>query len=293
MSAVPAMAPPREATPRSAARGPARAASVLGGGVLVLVVGAAVFAPLLAPYDPLAPVGAPLSAPDDRFRLGTSALGQDLLSQWLYGARVSLTIGFLTAGCSTLLSATIGVASATWRRGGGWLLGLIDLFLAIPTVPILVLLVAFLGQTTSSLVAALALVGWAAFARIVRAQTIVALRRDHIEASRALGGSGFRLLRFGVWPEILPILFTKFLLTVRWAILLEATLGLLGLGDPTRVSWGTMLHQAFSYPLLFVTDAWLWWAAPPALAIAVTSLGLAAIGQDLDVWLNPHAAPRA
>jgi peptide/nickel transport system permease protein len=281
----------RTARGSARARRPARAAAGVGAAVLALIVGVAALAPWLAPYDPLLPVADPASAPNPRFRLGTSTLGQDLLSQWLYGARTSLAIGFAVAACSTLLSAAVGVASGVWRHGG-WLLGLIDLFLAIPAVPILVLLVAFLGQAAWSLVAALALVGWAAFARIVRAQTIVALRRDHVEAARALGVSGLRLLRRSVWPEILPILFTKFLLTVRWAILLEATLGLLGLGDPTRVSWGLMLHQAFGYPLLFVTDAWIWWAGPPALAITATSLGLAAIGQDLDVWLNPHAAPR-
>jgi ABC-type dipeptide/oligopeptide/nickel transport system permease subunit len=141
-------------------------------------------------------------------------------------------------------------------------------------------------------VAVLALVGWAPFARIVRAQTLVALKRNHVEAARALGSPGLRLFRRGILPEIAPILFTKFLLTVRWAVLLEATLGLLGLGDPTRVTWGLMLHQAFAYPLLFVTDAWIWWAGPPAMAIALTSIGLAAVGQDLDTWLNPHAAPR-
>jgi ABC-type dipeptide/oligopeptide/nickel transport system permease subunit len=136
------------------------------------------------------------------------------------------------------------------------------------------------------------LLGWAAFARIVRAQVIVTLRRDYVEAARAVGAAPARLFRHCVLPEVAPILFTKFLLTVRWAVLLEATLGLLGLGDPGRVSWGLMLHQAFSYPLLFVTDAWVWWAGPPALAIVLVSLGLMAVGQDLDHWLNPHAAPR-
>jgi ABC-type dipeptide/oligopeptide/nickel transport system permease subunit len=173
------------------------------------------------------------------------------------------------------------------------LLAIIDLFLAIPAVPILVLLIAFLGPGFWPLVVALGLLGWAAFARIVRAQVLVTLRKDYVEAARAIGAPGTRLFRRAVLPEIAPILFTKFLLTVRWAVLLEATLGLLGLGDPGRVSWGLMLHQAFSYPLLFVTDAWIWWAGPPAIAIVGVSLGLMAIGQDLDYWLNPHAAPPA
>jgi ABC-type dipeptide/oligopeptide/nickel transport system permease subunit len=269
-----------------------RAASYAGALVLVTIGAAAALAPFLAPYSPLALVAEPVRSPDLQFRLGTNTLGQDLLSQWFYGARTSLAIGFITAAVSTALSAALGVASAAWRTGSGWLLGIIDVFLAIPAMPILVLLVAFLGPGFWSLIVGLSLVGWAAFARIVRAQTLVALRRDHVEAARALGARGPRLFRRGILPEIAPILFTKFLLTVRWAVLLEAALGLLGLGDPTRVSWGLVLHQAFAYPLLFVTDAWIWWAGPPAVAIALTSLGLAAVGQDLDVWLNPQSVPR-
>jgi ABC-type dipeptide/oligopeptide/nickel transport system permease subunit len=283
MSVVPAPAWPRWSL---------RAATFTGAGMLLAVLAAALLAPVLAPHSPLAIVAEPARLPGPAHRLGTNTLGQDLLSQWLYGARASLAIGFLAAALSTVLSATLGVASAAWRKGGGGLLALIDLFLAVPAVPMLVLFVVFLGPGFWPLVAVLALVGWAPFARIVRAQTLVALKRDHVEAARALGAPGPRLFRRGILPEIAPILFTKFLLTVRWAVLLEATLGLLGLGDPARVTWGLMLHQAFAYPLLFVTDAWIWWAVPPAIAIAFTSIGLAAVGQDLDIWLNPHAAPR-
>lgn len=251
----------------------------------------ALLAPWLAPYDPQRIVGAPASRPSAQFRMGTNALGQDLLSHLLYGGRTSLLIGALTAAITTVLSATMGIAAGLWPRGRGLLLGIIDLFLAIPNVPIVVLLVVFLGPGFWSLVTALVLVGWAGFARIVFAQVRGTLQKDYVGAATALGATTARIVRSGVLPEVTSILFTKFLLTVRWAVLLEATLGLLGLADPGRVSWGLVLHQAFGYSLLFVTDAWVWWAGPPALAIVLTSLGLMAIGQDLDYWLNPHAAP--
>ncbi len=278
---------------RAAAHRPARSAAVAGAALLGILAAAAAMAHVLAPHDPMALVGAPTLPPGGGFLMGTNTLGQDLASQWLHGARTSLAVGFLAGALSTGLSAVLGVAAGGWRTGGGWVLGLIDVFLAVPAVPILVLLVAFLGPGFWSLVLALALVSWAAFARIVRAQVRVTLQKAYVEGARAIGAPGSRVLRSCVLPEIAPILFTKFLLTVRWAVLLEATLGLLGLGDPGRVSWGLMLHQALSYPLLLITDAWIWWAGPPAVAIVLTSLGLMAIGQDLDIWLNPHAGPRA
>ncbi|MDR7484055.1 MAG: ABC transporter permease subunit [Armatimonadota bacterium] len=266
------------------------AAGEAGGAALGLVLVLAIAAPVLAPYDPQQPVGGPVSPPDARFRLGTNALGQDLLSQVLYGARTSVLVGVLVAGASTILSAAVGTAAGMWQQGRRLLLVLVDLFLAIPGIPVVVLLVVFAGPGFWPLVVAMVLIGWAGFARIVAAQVRVTMAQAYVEAARAAGATASCIVRSSVLPEIAPILATKFLLTVRWAILLEAALGLLGLGDPARPSWGLILHQAFAHPLLFVTDAWAWWAGPPAAAIVLTSLALMAVGQDLDAWLNPQAA---
>lgn len=280
------------AEPRSRRR--RRPTAAAAGAVLIgALVGLALLAPWLAPHDPQQIVGGPVTRPGAEFRLGTNALGQDLFSHLLYGARTSLLIGALTAAIATALSAVMGITAGLWGRGRGMLLGIIDLFLAIPNVPIVVLLVVFLGPGFWSLIVALVLVGWAGFARIVFAQVRGTLQKDYIGAAAALGATTGRIVRSGVLPEVASLLFTKFLLTVRWAVLLEATLGLLGLADPGRVSWGLMLNGAFGYSLLFVNDAWVWWAGPPALAIVLTSLGLMAIGQDLDFWLNPHTTPGA
>lgn len=266
------------------------AATGLGAGVLLAVVLA--FPGLLAPFDPLAPVGPPAAAPGALHRLGTDALGRDLLSQWLYGARTSLSIGVAVAVISTVLSGTAGMLAAMGGASRGPVLAVIDGLLAIPHLPLVILVVSLVGPRWTAVVAVLALVGWPAYARVVRAQVQGVIRREYVEAARAAGASTPRIVRTCVLPEILPVLWTKFLLTIRWAILMEATLALMGLSDPAQVSWGTVLQGAFTYPLLFVGNTWLWWALPPALSIAGLTLLLALLGRDFETWLNPGPSAR-
>jgi ABC-type dipeptide/oligopeptide/nickel transport system permease subunit len=255
--------------------------------VLCVTVLVALLAGVIAPSSPHASSGDPIQPPSQAHRLGTNDLGQDLLSLLLHGARLSLIVGFLAALISTVLSGAVGVLSVLWRRGRLLLLAITDGLMAIPHLPVLVLVVALLGPGIVHLIAAMALLGWPAFARVVRSQVTGAVQREYVEAARAQGASDARVFRTCLLPEILPVLWTKFLLTVRWAILMEAVLALMGLGDPTQVSWGTILQTAFAYPLLFAGRAWLWWAFPPALAIAAITIALSAIGQDFEAWLNP------
>lgn len=261
-----------------------------GAALLVAVVALAMAAPLISHNPPDRTVGAPVMRPGPGLLLGTNVLGQDLYSHLLYGARTSLMMGFLVAASSTILAATVGTAAAMAPRGRELLLAVVDLFLAVPSVPLVVLLIVFLGPGLWSVAAALLVISWAAYARVVRAQVLSTASKEYVAAARALGASEARVVRTSILPEVAPILFTKFLLTLRWAVVMEAGLGLLGLADPRRVSWGLTLHQAFGYPLLFLTDAWLWWAAPPAVAIVLTTLGLMGVGRDIDVWLNPASA---
>ncbi|MDR7556311.1 MAG: ABC transporter permease [Armatimonadota bacterium] len=266
-----------------------RGATWLAAGVLLAAIGAAALAGVLAPYPPRAPVGAPVEPPSPAHRLGTNDLGQDLLSLWLHGARVSLTVGFAAAFLSTTASGLVGILTVVGGRYRGVLLAVTDVLLAIPHLPVMVLLVALLGPGLLHLVVALTLLGWPAYARVVRALVATTMEQDYVEAARAVGAPGVRIVRTCIVPVLLPVLWTKFLLTVRWAILMEATLALLGLGDPTQISWGLILHTAFAYPLLFTGTAWSWWAAPPALAIAGITLALSVIGRDFELWLNPAA----
>lgn len=265
------------------------ATALIGAALLLLVAATATLTPLLLPMDPQRAVGDPLTRPTPGFWLGTNALGQDLFSQLIYGAQTSLVVGLSAAALSMILSALAGIAAGSLGKGRGVALTVIDVLLAVPSMPLAVLLIATLGPGFWSLIGILALLSWAPFARIVRMQVTATWGRDYVEAARALGASEARVLRSAIVPEIAPILLTKFLLTARWAILMEATLGLLGLADPSRVSWGLILHQALTYPLLFVTDAWAWWAAPPAIGIVATTLGLMAAGREVESRLNPSA----
>jgi ABC-type dipeptide/oligopeptide/nickel transport system permease subunit len=260
--------------------------------VLVAVAVCALFGGWITPYPPRAASGPPIDAPSELHRLGTNDLGQDLLSLLLHGTRASLAIGVFTALASTALSASVGIGSVLFRRASPALLAVTDALLAIPHLPLIVLVVALLGSGPARVIGVLAALSWPAFARVVRAQTLGAVRADYVEAARALGAGDGRIARTCLVPEVMPLLWTKFLLTVRWAILMEATLALMGLGDPAQVSWGSILHSAFNYPLLFSGSAWLWWALPPAGAVAVITLALSVLGQDFDAWLNPSAGGR-
>lgn len=277
------------AVPLSRVRGHGLALGLAGAVVVGAVILAALLAGVLAPIDPHRVVDSPVSAPSARHLLGTNDLGQDLFSIWLHGARVSLSLGFLAAALSTGLAGAVGLGSVLWRPVRAPVLAVTDAMLAIPHLPVVVLIMALVGPGYWHLVAALALLGWPAYARVVRAQVQTTMQREYVEGARVVGASGTRILRRCLLPDIAPLLWTKFLLTVRWVIVMEATLALMGIGDPAEVSWGTMLASAFSYPLLFVARSWLWWALPPALSIALITLALAAIGQDFEMWLNPVA----
>jgi ABC-type dipeptide/oligopeptide/nickel transport system permease subunit len=264
-------------------------ASVCALMVLAFVVVAAALGRSVTPYAPEEASGPPIDLPSAAHRLGTNDLGQDLLSLLLYGARASLAVGVLTAVASTSLSAVIGIGSVLFRGASSVLLAVTDALLAIPHLPIIVLVIALLGPGPLRVIGVLALLSWPAFARVVRAQVLTAIHADYVEAARALGATDGRIVRTCLLPDVMPLLWTKFLLTVRWAILMEAALALMGLGDPSQASWGSILQSAFSYPLLFSGSAWLWWALPPAAAVALITLALSVLGQDFDAWLNPSA----
>jgi ABC-type dipeptide/oligopeptide/nickel transport system permease subunit len=261
--------------------------------VLGLLAASAIAAPQLAPYDPLVASGPPLQSPGPGHLLGTNDIGQDVWSQWLWGGRASLLVGVVVALLSTCLSWSIGIAAGVWRRGEGALMAVTDLLLALPVVPLFLLVVALVGPSQVHLMLVLGLLSWPAFARVVRAQVIATTAQPYIDAARALGGNSLHIARYHVFPATLELLPAKLVLTVRFALVAEATLAFLGLGDPTVRSWGTMLGWAFSDPLAFVNGSWTWRVLPPALAIVAAVLGTTLLATSFEATPTVSAPARS
>ncbi|HEV2107453.1 MAG TPA: ABC transporter permease [Thermomicrobiales bacterium] len=250
----------------------------IAGGFLLALVTVSVTAPSLAPHDPRLTTGIPLTPPSRSHPLGTNDLGQDVLSQLIFGARAALIVAAVVAGISTVLSWTVGLMAGYFRRAEAPLMAVTDLLLALPNIPLYLLVLTLLGPSRRNLILVLGLLSWPAFARVVRSVVLQARSAPYVEASKALGASGLFIVHRHVLPATLDVLPTKIVLTVRFAVFAEATLAFLGLGSAGTISWGTMLNWAFADPLLFERPVWPWLVLPPTFAIM--SLILAT------VWLS-------
>ncbi|MGH2627302.1 MAG: ABC transporter permease [Anaerolineales bacterium] len=264
------------------------AVGVTGLLLLGVLAGAAVLAPWIVPYDPETISGAPFERPSDRHLLGTNDIGQDILSELIYGARISLTMGALAALVAISIGTVVGIVAGYF---GGWvdivLMRLVDIVLVIPFLPLMILLAAYLGPSFWTIIIVIGVLVWARPARILRAQVLSLRSVEYIEAARALGASAARVLRRHVLPAVLTLSLAQFILAASNAILIEASLSFLGLGDPTTKSWGSILYYA-QVRSAFLSGAWVWWVLPPGLLITLATLGFAFTGFALEVVLNPR-----
>lgn len=262
--------------------------AVVGLALFALLVVVALAAPLLAPYDPSARVGTPFARPSAAHLLGTDDVGQDLLSQLVHSARISLLVGIVAAAAATGIGTAVGVLAGYAR---GWvdsaLMRLVDVVLALPVLPLTIVIGVFAGPGLRTQIAVIGAVIWAGAARELRAQVLSLRERDHIQALRAMGARPAYVLARHVLPAVAPLVAPQFVLAVKTAIALEASLAFLGLGDLTAQSWGTMLSLAHARSA-FLTDAWLWWVVPPGLAIALTVLAFALLGCALEERARPE-----
>jgi len=253
----------------------------IGCALLAGFIAVSTLAPVIAPYDPLRPVGPPLSSPAREHLLGTNDIGQDIFSQVVYGTRSSVLVAMAITALSTMLSWMIGLVSGFVRQLEGLLMGCTDLLLALPDLPLVLLVLTLVGPSRLSVVLVLAFLSWPAFARVVSAVVIVARSSVYVEASRSIGApSGHVMLRH-LLPATLDVLPTKLVLTMRYAVFAESTLAFLGLGAGGTVSWGWMLNVAFRDPLLFSRSMWPWLVLPPAIAIAALILATVWIGTGI------------
>jgi len=252
--------------------------TLAGATLTVGVLALAAFAPWLAPFDPFAIVGPPSLPPGGVHGLGTNDIGQDLMSELVYGARASLTVGLATGLMATGVGTAVGLLAGV-RRGllSSLLLRLVDVVLVLPFLPLVIVLAAYVGTTRWQVAALLGSVMWAQTARLTYAVTRAEMAADHVLAAHAAGARPLRVLLSHVRPALAPLCTVRFTQTVGMAIALESSLAFLGLGDPTAKSWGTMLSYAQARNA-FLTGQWPWWVVPPGLMIASSVLGFTLLG---------------
>ncbi|MFQ5828688.1 MAG: ABC transporter permease [Candidatus Methylomirabilia bacterium] len=265
---------------------------LMGSLLLVAFVLLAILAPYIAPYDPLArhsdPDGLLLRTrpPSAQHWLGTTSYGRDVLSQVIHGSRVAITVGFISSICIVLIGTNMGLHAGYW---GGWvdatLMRLTDVIYGIPFLPFAIILVTLTRPSIWTIILAIVLLLWRFSARIIRSQVLSLRERPFVKAARAAGASHWRIIYVHIAPNVLPMSFLYMAFGVAFAVLVEASLSFLGLGDPEVVSWGSILHYAFISGGM--RRAW-WWTVPPGIAIALFVVSCFMIGRAYEEVVNPR-----
>jgi peptide/nickel transport system permease protein len=260
--------------------------ALFGTGILLLVALSALLAPLLYPGDPLEMVARPFLWPGQNaaYPLGTDSMGRDVLAGIVHGARISLTVGLAATALGLTAGITIGAVAGYF---GGLiddvLVKFIEIFQTIPSFVLLVVLVAIAQPTTGTVTIAIAIVSWPTVARLTRAEFRAIREKDYVQAARSLGFGHARIIFREILPNALPPLIVTSSVMVASAILMESALAFMGLGDPNRVSWGSMIGAGRDV----IRTAW-YLTALPGLAIVFTVLALNLIGDGLNDALNPR-----
>jgi peptide/nickel transport system permease protein len=272
----------------------ARREGVVGLAVLLAMAVLALTAPLFIHPSDLNVVdatGASLAPPSLHYPLGTDQPGRSVLLLVIWGARPSMAIGLIATACTIAIGAVIGLLAGHFGGAASRvLMAVTDWFIALPQLPLAISLAAVLGQGDASITIAIAVTSWPATARIVRAQTLAVEARPFVERAHALGAGHRQVVLRQVLPNVAPIILVSSTLTVAGAILSETTLQFLGLGNPTDVSWGTMLNQAVTQGAV-TRGAW-WYLLPPGVAILIVVLGFTLTGRAIEDVLNPRLGRR-
>ncbi|MFI6337367.1 ABC transporter permease [Streptomyces sp. NPDC050535] len=264
-------------------------AGVLGLGALGLFALIALTAPLTVGSDVQSVTnapGGPMESPSAEFPLGTDQFGRNLLGLVVWGARVSLLVGLLAAVLSVAIGAVIGITAGHFR---GWfatvMMRITDWFLVMPTLVLAIALATVMSRSLGTIILAIGVTTWPTTARLVRAQTLAVESRPYIERARALGGGHWHIMSRHVLPNVMPLVLAQTTLIISSAILAEATLAFLGLGDPTVVSWGGLLQDAREAGA--VSAGKWWYLVPPGVAIAGVALAFTLCGRAVESVLNP------
>ena len=259
--------------------------------MLLTVVLMAVFAPIIAPYDPKEVVRVTIddiyAAPSATHWLGTDDAGRDVLSNFIYGSRVSLIVGFFASFISIFIGSFVGIVAGFYGgRAENLLMRFTDIMLVIPDLPLAVVIVALTKPSLWNIIFVIGLLCWTGSARLVRSQTLAVKQRKFVLRARSIGAGNAHIIRYHIFPMVLPLIVVNTVLVISLAILNESTLSFLGLSDPTALSWGQMLNFAFTRGAM---SARAWWAlVMPGLGIVWAVLACTLLGQGLEQVLNPR-----
>jgi peptide/nickel transport system permease protein len=232
-----------------------------------------------------------LGSPSSSYWLGTDENGRSVLTLLIWGARISLFVGLAATVISMVIGTLVGLVSGFF---GGWVgritFRVTEWFLVIPFLPLAIVLAAVLGRSLVNIVIVIGVTSWPGTALLIRSQTLSIKERPYIERAEAIGAGRWHQLGRHVLPNVMPMVFANTTLTVAIAILSETTLSFLGLGDPTRTSWGTMLDSAFEVGAI-TTGCW-WYVIPPGVCVVLVVMAFTLVGQALEEVLNPRLRAR-
>jgi peptide/nickel transport system permease protein len=268
---------------------------MVGLAILVAAVAMALAAPLLADADGLRAVNTTdnpaWASPSEFGPLGTDNFGRSVMTQFIWGARISLLVGLAATVLAVVIGSVVGIAAGFFGgRVGGVLMRITEWFLVIPFLPLAIVLAAILGPSVENIILVIGITTWPQPARLIRAQVLTLRERDYVERSRALGASNWHLMTRHILPNVSPLILANTTLTVPIVILTEATLSFLGLGDPANPSWGKMLDSAFEFGAVTL-EAW-WYFVPPGLGILLVALAFTLCGTALEEILDPRLRDR-
>ena len=262
-------------------------AAVIGASILLVIAFCAVSAPLIAPYGLHTQVGPVFGRPSWAHPVGLDDGGIDMVTLLMWGARISLIVGFAATFVSMAIGGTVGVLAGYFGgKVDTILMRITDYFLVIPDVPLMIVVAAIWGPSLFHIVIVIGILLWTGTARVIRAQVKSVRERVYVKRARALGAGHLRIVVRHVLPQVAPLLIANTVLTIAVAIFDETALSFLGLGDPSRTSLGKVIENAFERAAI---SSGAWWAiVPPGGLVALIILGCSLVGGSMEDALNPR-----
>jgi peptide/nickel transport system permease protein len=265
---------------------------LIGGLMLLIAILVAILASYIAPYDPKATVRVSIMdiylPPNVEHPFGTDDAGKDVLTNFIYGSRVSLVVGFFASFIAIAIGGTLGiVAGYMGGRVDNIIMRFTDIMLVIPDLPLAIVLVSLTRPSLTNIIIIIGVLGWTSTARLVRSQALAVKQRKFVVRAKAIGAGDWHIIRRHILPLVLPLMVVNTVLVISLAILNESTLAFIGLGDPAALSWGQMLNYAFQRGAM---SAGAWWAlVAPGFGIVWIVLGCTLLGHGMEQVLNPRS----